>query len=140
MSRSNVKESALGVLPTKLKKELGNLKDDASKVIADLSSLSERIATVGKDKSQDAIAKGQDVLNEVSKVIEKDLDALRKRIGELEGEYIDTIKKKFGEFEEEYNKQKKVVAEHIKKNPYAYVLGAVGVGFLVGKLLSLKEK
>lgn len=101
----------------KLKSEIETLKEDASKLVSDMSSLSKTIGSVGKEKSGE-------MADEISKRAEIDLNTIKKRMHELE------------ERGKEYSA---TVDAHVKQNPYLYILGFLGLGLLLGKLTTPKH-
>ena len=96
----------------KLKSDLNVLRGEASKVVDDLSRLGNALADVGEVNSKD-------VKEDVNEFFEKEFAALKKR---LEG--LDT----------EIAHMAKAADKHIHANPYLYILGSLGLGFLLGKI------
>jgi len=102
----------------KLKNEIETLREDASKIVSDISSLSKTMGSASKEKSQQ-------IAESISKQAEEELKILRTRMRELE---------------ERSKKYAKVVDQHVKQNPYLYILGFLGMGVLLGKLLAPKSR
>lgn len=100
------------------KDSISALKGDAEQMARDLSELTAAITEIGRE--------GSDRLSEeVVKRLEDQLDAVTTRIGALRGQV---------------NLGAEKVDQHVKSNPYIYLLGAAGLGFLLGKTLpSLKQ-
>lgn len=97
----------------KLNSNLIALRHDASKVIDDIQKLSAQLKAVGKDRVLDA-------QSELTDALEDRLEMLKSRLVEL----TDTI--------QAYAKQ---VDQHVTANPYPYMAGATGIGFLIGRFL-----
>lgn len=88
------------------------LKDDTSKVLDDISSLSHTIAKFGatkaEDLSEDAVA-----------ALQKQLAAIRNRVSDI----ADESSKAFAQLD-----------KNVRANPYVFILCALGLGFLLGKV------
>jgi ElaB/YqjD/DUF883 family membrane-anchored ribosome-binding protein len=95
------------------KKDIDLLKKDADRVVRDISKLSGTIGKVGKEATANLGA-------DLSATTHEELEKLREKLGDLEvrGRQYATA-----------------LDESVKKNPYAYLIGFLGLGFLLGKLL-----
>ena len=102
----------------KAKDSISALKGDAEQMAKDLSELTAAIGQIGKEG-------GERLTEELVKKLEDQLDAVTTRISSLRSEIKVGAEK---------------VDQHVKNNPYLYLLGAAGLGFLLGKILpSLKQ-
>lgn len=94
-------------------KDGSSVKDDAAQIADDLTQLTEDISELGTEKAKY-------LTEELVRRFEDQIDELSARLADL-------------------TKNAKVHAEqvdqHIKTNPYLYLLGAAGVGFFLGKTL-----
>ncbi len=105
-------------IQAKAKDSLSALKSDAEQMGKDLSELTSAIGQIGKEG-------GERLSEELVKKLEDQLDAVTTRISSLRGEFKVGAEK---------------VDQHVKTNPYLYLLGAAGLGFFLGKILpSLKR-
>jgi ElaB/YqjD/DUF883 family membrane-anchored ribosome-binding protein len=95
----------------KLNSNLVALRNDASRVIDDIQKLSAALKTTGRDRVETARA---DVID----ALETQLETLKERLVNL----TDTI--------QTYAMQ---VDKHVTANPYPYMAGATGIGFLIGR-------
>lgn len=93
--------------------DIEELKTDASKVLTDISKLSRSIPEAGKAS---AVGLSQDAM----KTVEASIAEIQGRLTELS---------------DQLGKQVKKADKNVHENPYLYMAGAVGVGFLLGKLL-----
>ncbi len=94
------------------------LKSDAEQMAKDLSELTSAIGSFGRDGSER-------LSEEIVKKLEDQLDAVTTRMTELRTQVSKGAEK---------------VDSHVKANPYLYLIGAAGLGFLLGKTLpSLKQ-
>jgi ElaB/YqjD/DUF883 family membrane-anchored ribosome-binding protein len=88
------------------------LRKDASQMVEDLSTLTEKLAETGQEYSKE-------VKDQAMAKIEKEMQDLSLRMKAM-------------------SEDLKVAAEkvdtHVKSHPYAYILGGVGLGFLLGKI------
>lgn len=91
-----------------------DLKKDATQVVENLADLSKKLAAAGKNKTED-------LSKELSVRFEDDIERLKKHIEVLN---------------RDASKLAKQVHGHVRKNPFLYVVGALAVGALVGKLSS----
>lgn len=98
----------------RLKNEIDALRRDAGKVLADLGNISERVATVGKEQSEKAVA-------DLSRQAEIEVEKLREKMRELEKQTLEYAS---------------IADLHVRKNPYIYILSFLGVGLLLGKLFT----
>jgi ElaB/YqjD/DUF883 family membrane-anchored ribosome-binding protein len=94
------------------------LRKDAAQMVQDLTELTEKLAVSGKDYTKE-------VKEEVLQRIDTQMHELSSRMKEL-GDDIKAGSAK--------------VDLHVKSHPYAYILGAVGLGFLLGKVRNISEK
>ncbi len=90
-----------------------NLREDASRVVKDLSNLSQRASEIGKERTSAVVGAVRDQ-------IEEEVSMLKDRVETLNV----AMKKMLGEAD-----------MGIKKYPYAFIVGGVGLGLLVGRLL-----
>jgi len=88
------------------------LRDEATKIVDDLSHLRKVMAEVGHEKSAE-------FKENVDDFLEKELGSLKQRLGELSD--------KIGE-------HAKTADRHVHDNPYPYILGSLGLGYLLGKI------
>ncbi len=100
-------ESAL-----RTKDNLLALRKDAAQMVQDLSELTGKLAESGKEYSSG-------VKDELVEQVDKQLRELSIRMKALSEEV------KAGSLK---------VDKHLKEHPYGYILGAVGLGFLLGKI------
>lgn len=91
-----------------------DLKKDASQVVENLADLSKRLASVGKSKTEE-------MSKELAVRFEDDVEKLKKQVEVLN---------------RDASKLAKRLGGHVRKNPYLYVVGALAMGALVGKLSS----
>jgi len=101
----------------KIRDDLDTLKDDASKVISDITRLSKKIRDVGTDKSKE-------VVSDIDAKLRDEMKSLRER--------LDTMQAQMQEYGKDLDRQ-------VHKHPYSFILGALGAGFLLGKLLPLRS-
>ena len=97
----------------KLSHEIDSMKKDASKVIENLSNLSAHLTEVTK--------------NEVGDIAD---DAFEKISHEIAG-YRDTL----DGIRKNVQSTLKSVDKSVKSNPYPFLVGSVGLGYVMGKLL-----
>ena len=97
----------------KFKDGVAGLKGDAEQVAKELSDLTKSIGDLTKDESHR-------LSEELIKKFEDQLDVISARMADLR---------------KQVNKGAAKVDTNIKENPYMYILGAIGVGFLLGKIL-----
>lgn len=102
----------------KYKEHLKLLHDEASKVIDDLSSLSKVIADVGDKTSQEA-------QEDVGEYLEKEIANLQERMTQLN---------------QKVRESAKIADDHVRTNPYLYILGSLGLGFLLGKITTPRSR
>lgn len=97
----------------RLSNEIEAMKKDASKVMENLSTLSSHISEAAKNEVNDITG-----------------DALQKISTEIAGyrETLDDIK-------QNVQRTLKSVDKSVKSNPYPFIVGSVGLGYVVGKLL-----
>jgi len=93
--------------------DLKGLEADASKMINELNGLVGKIKELGAGSASDAKDAATEALTEQFK-------ALQKKLGDLTEEHKDTIAK---------------VDKSVRANPYLFILGALGLGFLLGKVM-----
>jgi ElaB/YqjD/DUF883 family membrane-anchored ribosome-binding protein len=89
------------------------IQEEASRVMADLSHLGKFLADVTKKESQN-------MKEDISGAIQEELHSLKKRIRTVNSQIIE---------------QGKAADLKIHANPYPYILGSLGVGLLLGKML-----
>ncbi len=96
----------------KHKDDYSQLRNEASKLVDDISRLGKVLADVGESKSQEA----KDDINEF---ITEEFASLKQRLEQIS---------------QKLAAQAKSTDQHVRTNPYLYILGALGLGFLLGKL------
>ncbi len=102
--------------PAKQQDNLKVLREEASKVIDDLSHLGKVLAEVGEDRSTEAKEKTEAYLSREFERLHERLNTLGERIAE----------------------STRAADRHIRANPYLYIMGSMGLGFLMGKILSTR--
>lgn len=100
------------------KEELESLRSEANRVVKDISTLSSSMAELGKNTSKD-------LSDKVNRKADAEMKMLRQRLESIE----DKIK--------EYSQ---TVDGHVRSNPYLYIFGSLGLGALLGKLLTSKSR
>lgn len=100
------------------KADLNLLRNEASKVMDDLSNLGKVLAEVGEETSQD-------VKEDVKAVLERQISSLKDRITELNHKVAENAR---------------VVDRHVRANPYLYIISSMGVGFLMAKLIPSRSQ
>ncbi len=100
----------------KLSSNLVALRHDATKVIDDISRLSEQLKHAGRDRVIDAG-------NGISSSIESEIDLIRGKLADLVDGFQANATK---------------VNKHFNENPFAYIAGAAGVAFLLGRVLRFR--
>lgn len=101
-----------------VKDSMTALKGDAEQMLKDLSEITAAIGSLGREGSER-------LSEEVVKRLEDQLDAVTTGISALRGQVSEGLE---------------TVDAHVKGNPYLYLIGAAGLGFLLGKMLpSLKR-
>lgn len=103
---------------TKAKSDFDALRDEASKVIDDLSQLGKVLGQIGEEKSKDA-------KEDLDAFFQTEIANIKKRLEGLSG--------KIGESAQTADK-------HVRANPYLYILGALGIGYILGKLLTRQSR
>ncbi len=98
----------------KIKNDLKLISDEASKVIDDLSHLGKVLAEAGGDQTKEAKEK-------LDYFLEEQISSLKKRM-----EVINT----------KVSQSAKMADKHVRANPYLYILGSLGLGFLLGKVIA----
>ncbi len=87
------------------------LRKDAAQIVNDITQLTEQFAASGVEISKD-------LKGELSAKLETQMQALNLHLKELNASIKQASKK---------------ADEHVKTHPYAYILGALGLGFLLAK-------
>ncbi len=100
------------------KNDLNLLKAEASKIMDDLSQLGKVLTDVGE-------AKAGEVKQDMDKLLEQEFTAMKKRLESLSGQIAELAKG---------------VDQHVHANPYLYILGAVGLGLLLGKFVAPRSR
>ena len=98
----------------KLNNDFKMIQDEASKVIEDLSHLGRVLAEVGGEQSRA-------VKENFGEAIQEEIASLKSRIRALNGQIVE---------------RSKAADKHVHANPYPYMLGSLGMGLLLGKMLS----
>lgn len=100
------------VTKLRTKDEYEVLRSEASKVMEDLSHFGKTIAEVGKEATTD-------VKENVVEFLSDEISSLKARVDDLAKKVSDRAK---------------ATDAHVHANPYKYILGSIGIGFLLGKL------
>ena len=87
------------------------LQQDASRVLKEISELSVRLREVGKEKMGE-------VSDDTVSMLKKQLSALQAQASNISEESKELLKS---------------VDKSVRANPYTYILGALGLGLLLGK-------
>lgn len=98
----------------KLNTNLVALRNDASKVIDDIQKLSAQLKAVGRERVTTAS-------DELTEALENQMESLKERLVVLTDalqSYATTVDK------------------HVTANPYPYIAGASGLGFLIGRVMN----
>lgn len=95
------------------KADLNLLRDEASKVMDDLSHLGKVLAEVGEEANRE---------------VKEDTNAMMVR-------QISTLKERISELNQKVMENAKSVDRHVRSNPYPYILSSLGVGFIVAKIM-----
>ena len=93
--------------------DIESLKKDATQVMEDLTGLSRKLAEIGKSRSEE-------ITQEVKSKLEDDLVRAKERLDVLN---------------HEVQRVAKQMDKSVREKPYLYVLGALGLGAILGKLL-----
>jgi ElaB/YqjD/DUF883 family membrane-anchored ribosome-binding protein len=96
------------------KHDLKLISEEASKVISELSNLGKTLVETGGDQTKD---------------VKENLDS-------FVSEQIDNLKESLKSMQSMITENAKVADEHIRTNPYWYILGTLGLGFVLGKVLA----
>ncbi len=102
----------------KHKDNLKVLKDEASKVMDDLSNLGKVLSEVGEEKTAEVREKADSYLTQEFERLHERINALSEKIAE----------------------STKVADKHVRANPYLYILGSLGLGFLLGKVMTPRSR
>lgn len=100
------------------REQMESLQEDASRVLREITDLSAKLRDVGKSK-----------LTEVS---DDTIDMLRQSLAELE-EKASTLR----------GESKRLLGDiddRVRANPYLFILGALGLGVLLGKLMGSRDR
>lgn len=102
----------------RLDKELRALRHDASRVMKDISEISRNFAgnTAQENPSESGAA------------IPASVDATLRELTEK----VSRLRESFAEYQEKTDK-------HVRAHPYGYMLAALGIGTVLGKLVSLRQ-
>jgi ElaB/YqjD/DUF883 family membrane-anchored ribosome-binding protein len=95
----------------KHKDDFSDLRNEANKLVEDISRLGKVLVDVGESKSKEA-------KDDIDEFIADEFASLKKR--------LELISQKIAS-------QAKSTDKHVHSNPYLYILGALGLGFLLGK-------
>jgi ElaB/YqjD/DUF883 family membrane-anchored ribosome-binding protein len=108
-----------GAITTEANKEIENIKQDLAELRKDIKGLSSALKNLGKQKVDETTEKIEekkdDLLDSFS------LAEIKERLDELKGEGEDAVA---------------VIRQQAEKNPVGTLLTAMGVGLLLGRLLS----
>jgi ElaB/YqjD/DUF883 family membrane-anchored ribosome-binding protein len=96
---------------TEVRRDVDNLKDDATSVMAELSEIARSLRETGKEWTKE----------------------LRDELGNRIDRDVETIKRKLGEIEELSKEYLTSADRHVRTNPYYYIAGSLGLGVLIGK-------
>jgi ElaB/YqjD/DUF883 family membrane-anchored ribosome-binding protein len=94
------------------------LRKDAAQMVQDLSELTGKLAETGKDFTGE-------IKDDLVQQLDKQLQELSTRMKSL-GDEVKADSQK--------------VDQHLREHPYGYILGAVGLGFLLGKIRKLSKE
>ena len=92
--------------------KIGALQQDASRVLKEISELSSRLREVGKEKLSE-------VSDDTVSLLKNQLSALQKQASNIS----EDSKELFASID-----------KSVRANPYTFIIGALGLGFLLGKL------
>jgi ElaB/YqjD/DUF883 family membrane-anchored ribosome-binding protein len=90
----------------------------------------------GDDKS--LLSKAASVLD--AQAVKKNLNIVKDKASEYISSGREQISSKYADLSDDVKLRGMMVNDNVKANPYAYAVGAFGVGFLVGRALSGKGK
>lgn len=105
-------------LNNSMMKDIESLKKDANRVVTDLVNLTNKVKVVGKETSEEVVAD----LNQKAQA------------------QLSKLKRDMGDIERRSRQYATTAASHIKENPYLYMVGAIGLGCLVGALSRSRHK
>ncbi len=88
------------------------LQQDASRVLKEISELSVRLREVGKEKISE-------VSDDTVTMLKKQLSALQAQASNLSEDSKELLAG---------------IDKNVRANPYSYIIGALGIGLLLGKL------
>jgi ElaB/YqjD/DUF883 family membrane-anchored ribosome-binding protein len=103
--------------PIRVKEEINALKNDADKMVKDISKLSAELTEAGIEQAKAATG-------EVSKYIKLKMEQLRDKMGEA-----NKLMSNYG------NK----IDHSVRSNPYAFIGGSIGIGWLLSKMFNSKN-
>jgi len=101
-----------------VKDDLLALKQDASRVMDDITKLSRQLKDVSFDKAEDAS-------EEIRKKLKHELGVLRKRMDRMNQQM------------KTYGRQ---VDVHVREHPYAFLAGALSIGFLLARFMTGRSR
>jgi ElaB/YqjD/DUF883 family membrane-anchored ribosome-binding protein len=104
--------------PIRVKEEMSVLRNDADKIVKDISKLSAELAEAGIEQTKIAT-------DEVSQYTKEKMQELRQRMLDAE-KLMSTYSTK--------------MEDAVKAHPYAFLAGTVGIGWIIGKFLSSKRQ
>ena len=93
--------------------DLKTIRNDASKVISDLSQLGKVLAEIGDEQAHSANSR-------ISQAFEEEIVSLKNRLQLINNQIAETSKS---------------ADQHIHAHPYRYILGSLAVGMLLGKTM-----
>ncbi len=94
-------------------KDYQSIRNEASKVISDLSQLGKVLAEIGEENAAG-------VKSELTTAFEEEIVSLRNRMKLINSQITETSRS---------------ADKHIHAHPYRYMLGSLGVGMLLGKIM-----
>ena len=104
--------------PIRVKEEINALKNDADKMVKDISKLSAELTEAGIEQAK---AAGSEVSN--------------------------YTKQKMGQLRDKMDEANKLVSSYgtkidksVRSNPYAFIGGSIGIGWLLSKMLNSKNR
>jgi ElaB/YqjD/DUF883 family membrane-anchored ribosome-binding protein len=93
-------------------------KDDYSELRSEASKLVEDISRLGKSMSDVGFAKTSEAKDSIHEYITEEFATMKQRLEEVS---------------QKIASQAKSTDKHVHSNPYLYIFGALGLGFVLGK-------
>lgn len=97
----------------KLSSDIDSMKNDATKVIENLSTLSAQLTEVTKNEVEGMATDAYEKISHEIAAYRETLDGIKKNV----------------------QARLQTVDQTVKSNPYPFLLGSVGLGFIIGKLI-----